>query len=106
MKVLKVCREQEIAGPELTTQLSFQCEVEIIEWRVQDHENLDSEIQRVTKEEQLYYILSMTFLSTEKAEEKGKGTVSIVRKTPKNAFGRRSRSRSTKKRKNDSFETT
>ena len=73
MKVLKVCREQEIAGPELTTQLSFQCDVEIIEWRVQDHENLDSEIQRVTKEEQLYYILSMTFLSTEKAEEKGKG---------------------------------
>ena len=29
-----------------------------------------------------------------------------MRKTPKNAFGRRSRSRITKKRKNDSFETT
>ena len=103
---MKDRRGQEITGPELTITLPFQCEVKIIEWGVQGHENLDLEIQRVTKEEQLYYILSMTFLCTEKAEvvEK-KGTVNIVRKTPKKAVGRRARSCSTKKRKNDSFDT-
>ena len=103
---MKVRRGQEITGPELMITLPFQCEVEIVEWGVQCHENLDLEIQRVTKEEQLYCILSMTFLSTEKAEEVEKrGTVKTVRKTPKKVVGRRARSRSTKKRKNDSFDT-
>ena len=60
----------------------------------------------MTKDEQLYYILSMTFLSTEKAEEVEKqGTFKIVRRTSKNATGRRAHSRGHKKRKNDSFET-
>ena len=60
----------------------------------------------MTKEEQLYYTLSMTFLSTKKTEEEEKRrTVTIVRKTPKKEVGRRSRSRSTKKRKNENFET-
>ena len=105
-KTLKVRRGQEITGPELTINLPFQCEVEIVEWGVQGHVNYDSEIQRVTKEEQLYCILSMTFLSTKKAEEEEKkGTVKIARKTPKKTVSRRSRSRSTKKRKNESFET-
>ena len=79
--------------------------MEIFEWGVQGHENLDSEIKQVTNQEQLYYILSVTFISTEKAkEEEKKGTVSIVRKTPKNASERKSDSCS-KNRKNDSFET-
>ena len=105
-KTLKVRRGQEITGPELTITLPFQCEVEIVEWGVQGHVNYDLEIQRVIKEEQLYYILSMTFISTEKAgEEEKRGTVKIVRKTPKKTVGRRSHSRITKKRNNESFET-
>ena len=83
--------------------MQFQCEVDIVEWGVQGHANEDLEIRRITKDEQLYYILSMTFLSTEKAEEvEKKGTVKIVRKSPK----KRAKPTSTrKKRKNDSFET-
>lgn len=105
-KTMKVRRGQEITGKELTINLPFQCEVEIVEWGLQAHVNEDFEIQRVTKAEQLYYILSMTFLSTEKAEEVEKqGTFKIVRKTPKKATGRRAGSRGRKKRKNDSFET-
>ena len=46
--------------------------MEIVEWGVQGHENLNSEIIQVTNQEQLYYILSMTFISTEKAKEEEK----------------------------------
>lgn len=46
--------------------------MEIVEWEVQGHENLDLEVQQATNQEQLYLILSMTFLSTDKSEEEGK----------------------------------
>ena len=100
---LGVRKGEEITGAELVIPLPFQCEVDIVEWGVQGHANEDLEIRRITKDEQLYYILSMTFLSTEKAEEvEKKGTVKIVRKSPK----KRAKPTSTrKKRKNDSFET-
>ena len=102
-KSLGVRKGEEITGPELVIPLPFQCEVDIVEWGVQGHDNEDIEIRQVTKEEQLYYILSMTFLSTEKAEEEEKqGTVKIVRRTPK----KRVKATTRKKRKNgDSFET-
>ena len=68
-KGLGARKGEEITGPELVIPLPFLCEVDIVEWGVQDHENEDVEIREVTKEEQLYYILSLSFLSTEKAEE-------------------------------------
>lgn len=64
--------EQKITGwPELAITLPFQCEVEIVEWRVQGHDNLDLEIKQETNQDRLYYTLSMTLLSTRKAEKKG-----------------------------------
>ena len=44
-KGLKVRRGKDITGPELAIILLFQCEVEIVEWRVQGRENLDLEIK-------------------------------------------------------------
>ena len=49
-------KEDEITGPDLVIPLPFRCEVDIVEYGVQGHE-------------QLYYIFSMTFSSTEKTEE-------------------------------------
>ena len=52
-------KEDEITGPDLVISLPFRCEVDIVEYGVQGHE-------------QLYYIFSMTFFSTEKTEEEEK----------------------------------
>lgn len=46
--------------------------MDIVDWGVQDHENVDVEIKQVTNQEKLYYILSMTLISTEKPEEEEK----------------------------------
>ena len=102
---LSIRKWEEITGPELIIPLPFQCEVDIVEWGVQGHKNKDIKIREVTKEEQLYYILRMTFQSTEKTEEEEKrGTVKIVRRTPKKRVVKENKTK--KKRKNgDSFET-
>ena len=72
---LGVRKGEKINGLELVIPLPFQCEVDIVEWGVQGHDNEDLDIREVSKEEQLYYILSMTFLSTEKGEEEKKSSV-------------------------------
>ena len=100
---LGIRKGEEITGPEFIIPLPFYCEIDIVKWGVQGHDNEDLEIREITKEEQLYYILSTTFLSTEKAEEEeGQGTVKIVRRTPTK---RVKVTTTRKKRKNDSFET-
>ena len=102
---LGVRKGEKINGLELVIPLPFQCEVDIVEWGVQGHDNEDLDIREVSKEEQLYYILSMTFLSTEKDEEEKKaGYCEIMRRIPKKTVVKETKTK--KKRKNsDSFET-
>ena len=68
-KAMDKKKGEEIIGEYISTPLPFRCEEIFVEWVVQGRPNHDKVIMRNIEGQQLFYILSMTFMSVEKLED-------------------------------------
>ena len=103
---LDVKKRDEIVGDDIVITLPFKCEEEMVEQGVEGHTNTDKEIRKRVLGKQVFYILSMTFVSVDKLErDEQKASFCIYESPVKQTRSKKTSDFRKRKKKEDSFES-